>query len=150
MAATIEDTLRQINKLVGFGELDEDPDLLWIANKYHVKPSFFTLGLCILIAVLLTFSRADRLVVCVACSVIPAYFTFLALVHQRKPRITKYLTYWPTFIVMEVASPLMSLIVPPHFWVFVRVLITAYLLNPKFNGAERLYTLVLEPFVRSF
>lgn len=148
--ASIEETFAQINKAVGFKALDDDPDLLWVYNKYHVRPSFVALGLTMLIAVLLLLSRADRLIVCCTCSIIPAYFTFLALLHVRKPLMVKYLTYWPLFVATEVSSPLIVLLLPPHFWVLVRILLTAYLLNPKLNGANVVYTNFIEPFLNKF
>lgn len=147
---TLDEALGQINKLVGFNTLDDDPDLLWIHHKYHVKPSFVALGLCMLLAILLLLSRADRLIVCFTCSIIPAYFTFLALLHMRKPLIVKYLTYWAMFVLMELVSPIIVLVLPAHFWVFIRVVLTVSLLNPKLNGAGLLYTRFIKPFMDDF
>jgi hypothetical protein len=135
MTATIDETLEQINKRVGFSVLDDDPDLNWITAKYRVKPSFVALGLCMLIAILLLLSRADRLIVCFTGSIIPAYFTFLALEHLRRQMVLKYLTYWAVFVIMEVASPFIVFIIPAHFWVFTRLLLTIWLLNPRLAGA---------------
>ena len=150
MTATVDETLNQVNKLVGFGELDDDPDLDWISHKYHVKPSFCALGFSLLIFILLLLSRADRLIVCFCCSIVPAYFTYLALIHLRKSLIIKYLTYWPIFAVTEALTPFFALIMPLHAWVIVRIVLTVALLNPKLNASERFYLSTIHPLMENY
>lgn len=64
--------------------------------------------------------------------------------------VAKYLTYWVAFALSEVASPVMSVVLPGHFWVFTRLLLVVWLLNPNFEGALKLYGGVVQPLLDKY
>lgn len=44
----------------------------------------------------------------------------------------------------------MSILLPGHFWVFARLLLIIWLLNPNFEGALKLYAGVVQPFMDKY
>jgi len=71
--------LTQATVLTGLNKLDSHPSIQWVEAKTKVKPSFIALGLSVLLTLLLAVFSFDKLVLCIAAYIVPAYFTLLAM-----------------------------------------------------------------------
>lgn len=133
------DYLKQAASLTGLNKLDSHPSLQWIEVKTKVKPSFIALGLSVLIILLLAVFSLDKLVLCIVAYIVPAYFTLLAIETQQKEAQIRYLVYWAAFSITEILNPMGTFLLGTHLWVITRVGIVVALLNPKVDGAMKIY-----------
>ncbi|MBS1890244.1 MAG: TB2/DP1/HVA22 family protein [Actinobacteria bacterium] len=133
------DLIRQATVLTGLDKLDSHPSLQFVEAKTKVKPSFIALGIAILLLLLLAVFSLDKLVLCIAAYVVPAYFTLLTMQSQNKEGQIRYLVYWASFSVAEILNPVGTLVLGTHLWVITRVGLVVALLNPRIDGAWRIY-----------
>jgi hypothetical protein len=83
-----------------------------------------------LIALLLLLSRADLLSVCFTRNILAPYFPFLPIEYHSRQMVLKYLIYWAVLAIMEIVSLLIVFVTPTHFWMFIRLILSIWLLNP--------------------
>lgn len=135
--------LQSFNRRMGLEQLDLDPKLQWIYIQHRVKPSFVMLSYALLVILLMIVAHVERLIVCVSCCIIPALFTFASLddPHNR----VKYLTYWPMFALMELSSPLFMWIHSVTLSLVLRLILTIWLLSPSFDGATKIFEMIIRP-----
>jgi hypothetical protein len=131
--------LNKVSELTGLNKLDTHPSIQWIEVKTNVKPSHIALGFSVLLTILLAVFSLDKLVLCIAAFIVPAYFTLVVMAEQNKEGQIRYLVYWASFSIAEVLNPLGMFLLGTHIWVIARVSLVVALLNPKIDGAWRIY-----------
>ena len=77
--------------------LDSNESLAFVEEKTKLKPSVIALALILFLGIVIVISEASAFVTGIACFLIPAYFSFLALESLEKEDDKKYLTYWIIF-----------------------------------------------------
>lgn len=79
--------INQAIAITGLNKLDTHPSLQWVEAKTKAKPSQVALGLSVLLFILLAIFSFDKLVLCIAGYLVPAYFTYLAMESHNKDEI---------------------------------------------------------------
>lgn len=116
-------------------------------EKTKLKPSVIALSLIVFLTIVIIVAEASAFVVGVACFLIPAYFSFIALESLDKEDDKKFLTYWIIFSISEVISPIFNWIFTPTFFTIGRVLLTIVLLHPQINLSVKLYESYIAPML---
>ena len=144
MKTTMLQNIEKITEITGLKHLDSYQQLHSLGVYYGVKPSVAGLGVSFMIIILVIFSVAGSLIMAIVGFLIPALFTLRAITLKGQEDV-KYLTYWVMYALTEVATPLITLLIPEAYWLSLRTMIVILLLHPKFEGAKTLYSQVIEP-----
>lgn len=130
--------------------MDDNENLFFIQKYLGVKPSSFLTALVIFVIIVALTSNAAGLIVSLVCCLIPAYFTFITLESHESEDYIKYLTYWIIFSLIELVSPVLSIILTSFLYIFLRIGLTVLLLHPSFNMTVTIYRQFVEPELKRY
>ena len=113
-------------------------------EKTGINPSVFALalGIFLLICIMVS-SAAVPIVIAIACYLVPAYFTFDAMETKEAEDDIRFMTYWIVFAILEVLSPIITLLLSPGFYALARIALTVASIHPSVNLSGKIYHQVL-------
>ena len=141
--------LNLVVKTLKLEVLDRKDSLKIVKEKTGVNPSIICLVLGTILLICLVLSpTAVPLVTAVTCFLLPAYFTVMAIESEGDEDDIKYLVYWIMFGVLEVFSPIATLMIDPVYYSITRAVIVAVLIHPETNLSGIIYHNLIKPMLK--
>ncbi|KAI1321654.1 ER membrane protein DP1/Yop1 [Mortierella claussenii] len=129
-------------------ELAKYPQLNQFQAATGVPKTYVVVGAGALVAVLIFFNFAGKLLSNLLGWVYPAYRSFKALETPSADDDKQWLTYWTTYGFVSILESFTDILLYWFpFYFFLKTVFLLWLMLPTFNGAAVVYTRVLRPFL---
>ncbi|GJJ68722.1 receptor expression-enhancing protein 5/6 [Entomortierella parvispora] len=129
-------------------ELEKVPQLNQFQTMTGVPKSYLALGGGALVATLIFFNFAGKLLSNLLGFVYPAYRSFKALESPGKDDDKQWLTYWTVYGFVSILESFTDVLLYWFpFYFFLKTVFLLWLMVPSFNGAATIYVRILRPFL---